>query len=124
MNKIILTTLALFLVSSCAGKIASKDNFFAPKPFRMKKPPANAHPDYLAGWEDGCETGMSTMSPGYYKSFYGFAQDPYKVDNLRYYKAWKDSYTYCRHYTFKYAWDSIDQTSNAGGPLCILCPQE
>ena len=126
MNKIIPLFIALFMITSCAGKIFSSDSFFAPKPLKIGGPTKGAHPDYLAGWEDGCQTGLSTMVHGYYKSFYGYKQDPYKANNPRYYKAWKDSYTYCRHYSFRFAWDSIDNNANKSqdNNLCVLCPNE
>lgn len=98
----------------------------APKPFRMGGPDKDADPEYLSGWEDGCNTGLSTMNHGYYKSFYAFKQDAYKVDNPVYYKAWKDAYTYCRQYSFRFVWDSYDRTYNKAleNNLCVLCPNE
>lgn len=104
----------------------------APWPARMGKPPDNAPKDYKQGWYDGCITGLSTMSQVYYKDFYGYKQDYTKVDNVMYYQAWKDAYTYCRQYSFRYAWDPLDRRrgTNAqggllsAGPLCVLCPNE
>ena len=66
------------------------------------------------------------MVSGYYKTFYGYKQDPYKIDNPTYYKAWIDAYTYCRQYSFRYAWDAWDRQYNKAieNPLCIICPNE
>lgn len=113
-------------LSSCAGQIFSEKSFFAPKPFRMGGPDKDADPMYLSGWEDGCHTGLSTMNHGYYKSFYKYKQDPYKANNPVYYKAWKDAYTYCRHYSFRFVWDSYDNAANKSldNNLCVLCPNE
>jgi len=124
--KKLLPLIILLMTTACVGKIFSAESFLAPKPFQMKTPPKDANPDYLAGWNDGCETGLSTMTHGYYKSFYEFKQDPYKSNNPRYYKAWKDAYTYCRHYSFRFAWDSLDNSANKSldNNLCILCPNE
>jgi hypothetical protein len=64
---------------------------------------------FKLGWSHGCETGLSTMVPSNYKTAYSFAQEPKFITNQEYYKAWKDSYTYCRHYSFKWtfwSWDS------------------
>lgn len=126
MKKVVLILLLGFMVSGCTGQIFSPDNPLAPKPLRIGEPPKDAHPDYRQGWEDGCNTGLSTMVPGYYKSFYAFQQDAYKSQtNPVYYKAWKDSYTYCRQYAFRYAWDSFDHTGHPlDNNLCVLCPNE
>lgn len=122
--KILLLIFILTIITGCTGQIFSEKSFMAPKPFRMGNPDEDGHPDYLKGWDDGCNTGISTMSHGYYKSFYGFKQDPYMISNARYYKAWKDSYTYCRHYAFKFIWDGLDNTGSKAldNPLCIICP--
>lgn len=117
----------MLVLASCGGQIFSDTNVFAPKPLRMGSPDKNkASPEYLKGWDDGCKTGLSTMVNGYYKSFYAFKQDPYMIDNVVYYQAWKDSYTYCRQYSFRYSWDAYDRTYNKSleNPLCIICPNE
>ncbi len=123
MKKIGALLVLLVFISGCAGQIFSAKNKVAPRPFGMTGPGKNAHPDYLAGWNDGCDTGLSTMVPGYYKSFYKFKQDAYMINNARYYKAWKDSYTYCRQYAFRFVWDSIDQNRETKN-ICVLCPND
>ncbi|MCD6034977.1 MAG: hypothetical protein K0R63_718 [Rickettsiales bacterium] len=79
----------------------------APRPFAMgDTPPGTA--TFRKGWEEGCHTGLATMTTDYYKSFYTFEQDPYMINNSEYYEAWKDAYTYCRQYAFKWtlwSWD-------------------
>lgn len=125
--KNIIFIIILSILSSCVGAIAKDDSFFAPKPLRMGGPDkAKGSPEYLQGWDDGCKTGLSTMVPGYYKSFYKFKQDPYMINNSVYYKSWKDAYTYCRQYSFRYAWDTFDRTYNKSleNPLCIICENE
>jgi hypothetical protein len=123
----IFITLIIFTLSGCAGKIFSENSIFAPNPLKMGGPDkSKASPEYLKGWDDGCKTGLSTMVSGYYKSFYSFKQDPYMVSNPVYYKSWKDAYTYCRQYSFRYSWDGFDRTYNKAleSPLCIICPNE
>src|SRR4051812_30823475 len=101
------------MLAGCEGKYFSDDSIFAPKPLKIGGPDKKkGSPDYLQGWDDGCKTGLSTMVNGYYKSFYGYKQDPYKIDNPIYYKAWIDAYTYCRQYSFRYSWDAWDRTYN------------
>jgi hypothetical protein len=121
--------LVIFSLSACVGKIFSEKSFFAPKPLLMGSPDKsnpNTPPEYTQGWDDGCQTGLSTMNPGYYKSFYAFKQDPYKADNEVYYKAWKDAYTYCRQYSFRYVWEAYDRNNAKAldNNLCVLCPNE
>lgn len=115
--------LIISMLSGCRGKIFSSKSIFAPIPARMGGPDrAHADPEYLQGWDEGCETGLSTMVPGYYKSFYSYKIDPKMMANEVYYKAWKDSYTYCRHYAFRYAWQPFDHIENSPKNLCVLCP--
>lgn len=92
----------------------------------MGAPPKDADPEYLQGWNDGCETGLSTMVAGSYKSFYGFKQDAYKIKDQKYYQAWKDAYNYCRQYSFRFTWDAYDRTYNKAleNNLCVICPNE
>lgn len=80
---------------------------FKPTPFRMGKAP-DGPPDYKSGWNDGCETGLATMTSNYYKTFYKFKQDPKMIHNKMYYQAWKDSYTYCRQYMFRWVLWKLD----------------
>lgn len=127
MKYIIILCIAGFSLTGCAGKMMfSEHNFFAPKPFLEGKPSKNAPPEYTAGWNDGCTTGNSTMVMNYYKSFYKYKFDPAMIDNAVYYKAWKDAYTYCRHYSFRYTWDPVDKNASkaADNPLCVICPNE
>lgn len=84
------------------------NNIFAQKPIRMGKR-QDGLPAYNQGWDDGCETGLATMSFTSYKSFYRFKQDPTMTKNNTYYKAWKDAYTYCRQYSFRWMWDPWDR---------------
>lgn len=127
MRKLIVIFMVILLSGCYNFGTFSPNSIFAPKPFRMGKPDKNADPIYTKGWNDGCQTGMSTMIQGYYKSFYKYAQDPELVEDKMYYQAWKDSYTYCRQYAFRMSWDPIDKAKGNKGfdnPLCILCPNE
>lgn len=126
-KNLIFLVMVLLLLGGCFGKIFSDKSIFAPKPLRMGGPDrSKASPEYLKGWDDGCQSGLSTMVNGYYKSFYEFKQDPYMISNSVYYKAWKDSYHYCRQYSFRYSWDAFDRTYNKvlENQLCLICPNE
>lgn len=51
-------------------------------------------------WLDGCNSGMGSMTNSFYRSFYRFQQDPRLRKDVEYYKVWKDTYNFCRHYTY------------------------
>jgi len=84
--------------------------FYKPEPYGMYmdgKPRGNKM--FNLGWDHGCETGSSTLSPSTYKSAYTYRQEPSLIQNKDYYNAWKDAYTYCRQYTFRWTmfkWDA------------------
>jgi hypothetical protein len=123
MQRIVCISLLLLLVG-CSWQTA-----FRPRPITMPKgPPENAPELYKKGWNDGCETGMSEFATTFYKSFYRFKQDFKLVENPEYYEAWKDSYTYCRHQVYKWAWDPMTVTGNKlfqdTTPLCVICPDQ
>ncbi|MBL0319489.1 MAG: hypothetical protein IPP74_09430 [Alphaproteobacteria bacterium] len=62
--------------------------------------PENAPIEYQLGWKQGCESGISAMGNDFFKTFYHYTQSAELVHNEVYYKAWKDSFTYCRNYTY------------------------
>lgn len=73
---------------------------FRPMPWLLDQYPKDAPTDYVAGWKDGCESGMASMSNDYYRTFYKFKSDSTQVNNSDYYIPWKDAYNYCRHYVY------------------------
>ena len=62
--------------------------------------PKEAPNKYKRGWKDGCESGMATMTNSMYRKFYTFRQDQTLRKDATYYKAWKDTYTFCKHYVY------------------------
>lgn len=127
LRSMIFMAIMVCLTGGCTGKVFSDESIFAPKPLRMGGiDKTKSPPEYVKGWDDGCKTGLSTMVNGYYKSFYGFKQDPYMIGDKTYFQAWNDAYTYCRQYSFRYTWDAYDRTYNKvlSNPLCLICPNE
>lgn len=118
--------LLLIMLTACVppGPIFADNPLWKPRPSGMGGPPEHAPQEYRMGWDDGCETGLSTMSTGFYKSFYKYKQSDELANNAMYYKAWKDAYKYCRQYAFKYVWQPFDSIEGKSGPLCVLCPNE
>ncbi len=54
-------------------------------------------PEYTAGWEDGCDTGLSAQDSGYmYRAVYGYKRRPEMMDNEQYKNGWTEGFSYCR----------------------------
>ncbi len=104
MRKINIILVALFILplmlSGCM-------EILKPKPLFVGGPAENAPPEYKQGWADGCESGYSAYGELYYKTFYKFKQDSKMIDNPTYYKAWIDSFNYCRSYINRYMADGM-----------------
>lgn len=75
--------------------------FTTPRPWGIGDTPEGSEM-FRKGWSDGCETGMSAYGNGRYRAAYSFTQDPNLIDNMEYYRAWKDGQVYCRWYTFRW----------------------
>ena len=98
MKKLILFTLLLCFAASCAP---TSKNILAPNKRVLNNYPKDAHPDFVQGYKDGCETGRSTgFATDFYKMFYGFKKDRemVKSGNQQYSIAWYSAMIYCRHY--------------------------
>lgn len=76
-----------------------------PRPFGMAYAPSDAPPMYQDGWEDGCSSGLAAYGNDVYKAFYSYKQDVQKIKDRTYYKAWIDSFNYCRAYVNRYLID-------------------
>ena len=88
--------LGLLLLSGCD----TMKTALRPMPWILDQYPKDAPEDYVAGWKDGCESGLASMTNDYYRAFYHFKSDTAQVKNSNYYIPWKDAYNYCRHYAY------------------------
>ena len=88
------------LLSGCTLYLAKQ--VLKPKPYGMGDTP-DGTPEFQAGWDDGCESGLSAYGGSRYKAAYSFKQNVDLLDDPEYYRAWKDAYTYCRWYVWN--WD-------------------
>lgn len=94
--------LTLFILSpilfSCQSYVG---DIFPERPtHKMDDSLVNATPEFIEGWRDGCEVGMSAGSNTFYKIFYRNNRvDGYKMTGSPDYKtAWSNSFWYCyRH---------------------------
>lgn len=57
------------------------------------------------GWQHGCKSGFTAYGSDYHRTLYKFTQDVERMKDTMYYKAWLDSFNYCRHYINKYLSD-------------------
>ncbi len=64
--------------------------------------PVGAPPDYTLGWEHGCKSGFAAFGADFHKTLYEFTQDVSMINNPTYFKAWTDSFNYCRAYINRY----------------------
>ena len=62
--------------------------------------PENASDIYKKAWDDGCNSGLANMTNSAYSFSYKFRQDPELREDPTYYKVWRDTYTFCRHYAY------------------------
>lgn len=53
-------------------------------------------PEYKLGWEDGCDSGLSSEGGWDYKMMYGFKKRPEMAANEQYKQAWNEGFSYCR----------------------------
>jgi hypothetical protein len=55
-----------------------------------------APPQYRLGWEDGCDSGLSSEGGWTYKMTYGYKKRPEMAANEQYKQAWNEGFSYCR----------------------------
>jgi hypothetical protein len=79
----ILLALAAFMVASCRPTSTYFVEPAGPK-------------EYKLGWEDGCDTGTASVSPGIYKAYFGFKKRPEFLDNQLYNTGWNEGFSFCR----------------------------
>ena len=105
MIKILLLALICFTLTGCPRGTHAPE---ALRPINriFSHMPEGGAPEYNKGWKEGCESGLSGMSNSFYASFYTHKIDVTMVNNEVYYKAWKDSYDYCKQYSYGYLKES------------------
>lgn len=99
MKRIIILTFILIIASSVSA-CETLSNALRPASWILDMYPKNASPMYKKAWVEGCESGLASMSNDYYKTFYTFKQDQSLLHDDTYYKVWKDTFTFCRHYQY------------------------
>lgn len=100
--------LLIFIIFLASCSLSDTPDILKPMPWLFKQVPENAPNKYKEGWKHGCESGLASMTNSYFKSFYKFRQNKKLITNKSYYKAWKDTYDFCRHY----AYGTIRQADN------------
>ncbi len=107
MRNAIIFTLCLLLIialSGCAGGVVE------PGRFAKRQIPKDAPPEYVKGWEDGCETGLASQySNTWYKTFHKYKKDMRLITDQRYNSGWNDAFNYCRHWSGQWVrWGYFD----------------
>ena len=65
-----------------------------PLPFYWITP--EGPPEYVQGFEDGCDSGVAAAGGIWYKWIYKFKKDPTKLNNGLYKQGWNEGFSYCR----------------------------
>lgn len=84
------------LLASCHGI----PDVLKPGAWILDQVPEGGTPEFEQGWKDGCESGLAAMSNSFYKAHYSFKQSKELRNNPDYYKVWKDTFNFCRHYVY------------------------
>lgn len=106
---ILISVMALSL-SSCSASVAK---IFPARPNNELRPDKDASPEFVQGWNDGCEVGMSSGSNTFYKTFYRNNKvDGYRMTSSPDYKVgWGNAFWYC------YRYDYVKQKSSIWGSM-------
>ncbi len=97
--KLLFLLFVILFQTSCQRWVA---NILPSRPSKeFKKDLLEATPDFVKGWEDGCETAMSTGNT-FYRLFYRSNKvDGYKMSSSSDYKsAWGSAFWYCHRHDY------------------------
>ncbi len=78
---------------ACAGLLVATAACRPPALYMIDPPGPR---EYKLGWEDGCDTGVASVSGMVYKSALGFKKRPEFFDNQLYNTGWNEGFSYCR----------------------------
>lgn len=106
MKNLLLIILIISCIPSCQNVPIWQYGMF-------KHPPGNAsyHPDYIKGWQDGCESGADVSSNYFYRLRHEFRQDPLMLNNSQYVNGWQNAYDHCRRYILQHNLNTLDLNS-------------
>ncbi len=66
------------------------------KPIQMYMIDRKGPPDYVQGFDDGCDSGVASSGSILQRVFSPYRRDPEKIDNSLYKTGWSEGYNYCR----------------------------
>lgn len=101
MKYFIITVIAIIL-ASCTNLNNVPNDLKPLNRILFSQMPEDAPEEYKDGWKRGCESGMAAYGNDYYASFYQMNTDVTKTTDEVYYKAWLDSYNYCRRFVMSW----------------------
>mgnify|MGYP000889280079 CR=1 FL=1 len=102
MKPYIFVILALPFVASC-------------RPMWLQMVDPAGPPEYMLGWEDGCDSGLSAEGGWTYKLMYGFKKRPELAASDQYKQGWNEGFTYCRFSLGSSERDSSFRSIGLGG---------
>lgn len=68
----------------------------------MPKAPTTGPQEYLTGWNEGCQTGMTTYSNSYLRTRYQTSVNGEMMQHPHYQKGWEVGQSYCSYYISTY----------------------
>ncbi|MEM7617655.1 MAG: hypothetical protein AAF195_04670 [Pseudomonadota bacterium] len=112
MIRFFFTACLLLLLTNCNNGPKLNSGFGAlGTPF----PPVKGPPEYVKGWQDGCETGKLSTGNGVYKALHNVKFDPNLMRYRNYSKAWIIGQKYCGYYSKSYLeMGMLDYGSDSG----------
>jgi hypothetical protein len=69
---------------------------YACKPLDLQLLNPEGPPDYVEGFDDGCDSAVASGGGIMQRYIYGFNKNPDKLDNALYKMGWNEGWTYCR----------------------------
>lgn len=103
-NKVLKIAILAIIISNSTACHRSIVDIFPSRASGQIKLDPNSSPEFIQGWNDGCEVGMSAGSNTFYKSFYDSNKvDGWMMQGSKDYKtAWNNAFWFCyRHDYFK-----------------------
>ncbi len=66
------------------------------RPMLLNTVDPSGPPEYQLGWEDGCDSGLSSEGGWTYKMMYGFKKRVELSMSDQYKQGWNEGFSYCR----------------------------
>ncbi len=88
----------VFMITRTLLILLFASSLSACKPLALYMTNVEGPPEYVAGYEDGCDSGISAGGTIMQRITHPFKKDPEKLDNSLYKMGWNEGFSYCRFY--------------------------